>query len=80
MKVVREMFPTIIAEPIAARGERLVLCRTRLVSPDGLELSLLSVSECDATGRFARTVTFDDTDLAGALNELDERSRVQAGD
>jgi hypothetical protein len=64
---VRELFPTVTVSPLAVRGERLTLSRTSLVSPNGLEASLLNVSEFYESGRCLRHVTLDDTDVVGAL-------------
>src|SRR5262249_47745352 len=60
-------------EPIAIRGDRLLLRRTRVESESGLVVVFLEVDEVDDEGLMVRAVTFDDDDLQGALDELDAR-------
>jgi class 3 adenylate cyclase/type II secretory pathway predicted ATPase ExeA/ketosteroid isomerase-like protein len=59
--------------PIAVRGERLVLTRGGAVAESGLALPSLMLWEVDAEGSVFRTVSLDEDDLQGALDELDER-------
>jgi len=79
-KAIGELFPTMTFAPLAVRGERLALARALLTSAEGFELTFLSVWELDASGLWSRTVTFDVTDLVGAVAELEERHRRLAGD
>ena len=60
-------------EPVAVRGERLVLARGETRTDGGFERIVLSLFEYDAAGLQQRTVVFSEEDLAGALEELDKR-------
>jgi hypothetical protein len=65
--------------PLAVRGERLALYRTHLRSHTGFELSILNIPVFDESGHICRSVTFDDTDIDAALDELDQRHATIAG-
>jgi hypothetical protein len=67
-------------EPIAVRGERLALARTRAVAPSGFELVSLGIVEIDAEGRYSSWTFFDEPDLVAALEELEQRHRNVCGD
>jgi hypothetical protein len=67
-------------EPIAVRGERLALARTRAVAPSGFELVSLGIVDTDAEGRFCAWTFFDDDDLPAALEELEHRHRELSDD
>jgi hypothetical protein len=67
-------------EPIAVRGERLALVRTRAVAPSGFELVSLGIVETDAQGRFRSWTFFDESDLVAAFEELEQRHRDLSGD
>jgi class 3 adenylate cyclase len=67
-------------EPVAVRGDRLALVRTRAVAPSGFELVSLGVVEIDDDGRFCSWTFFDESDLVAALEELEQRHRELCGD
>ena len=60
-------------EPIAVRGEQLVLARVQLSNAAGAVVPFLGVWETDGSGHFVRAVHFDDDALAEAIEELDAR-------
>ena len=64
-------------EPLATRGERLVLLRTRFTGEAGaggaIDVPMLSLVEVAADGRYARLVVFDPDALEAAFAELDAR-------
>src|SRR5262249_11525416 len=66
-------------EPVAVRGERLVLARGGARTDAGLESSALVLYEFDDGGRLERTDLFSEGDLALALEELDNRYAVGEG-
>jgi hypothetical protein len=68
-----DVFETITGEPVAIRGERLALIRLHCGQPDGLQLRLLALYECDEQGRMVFEADHDDDELAAALAELDAR-------
>ena len=75
-----DLFGPTTFDPIAVRGERLALARTRAVAPSGFELVSLGVFEADAEGRFSSLTFFDESDLVAALEELEQRHRELSGD
>lgn len=68
-----ELFPLIGLETIAVRGDRLCLTRSTLGTHSGFEMTTLGINEMDAAGMLVYWASFDEDDLAAALNELDER-------
>lgn len=58
-------------EDVAIRGERFSLSTLRVQTESGAETAQLAVCEIDESGRWSRTVSFDDDDLVAALVELD---------
>ena len=72
----------ITVEYLAVRGDRLALNSWRVRSGDGsdFELTGLDVTELDDDGRQCRIVTFDEDDLAAALEELERRHEELSGE
>jgi ketosteroid isomerase-like protein len=68
-----ELFGPTAIEPVAVRGDRLALTHTRAVAPSGFEVVGYMTFEIGDDGRFCRMVCFDDTDLVGALDTLEQR-------
>ncbi len=66
-------------EPLAVRGEQLVLARIALSNAEGAVVPFLGVWETDDSGLFVRAVHFDDAAVAEALAELDERYAAGEG-
>ena len=60
-------------EPVATRGDRLALVRTRSTAESGFELVAYGIFETNDDGRISAMVFFDETDLDGALSELNAR-------
>ena len=75
-----DLFGPTTFDPIAVRGERLALARTRAVAPSGFELVSLGIFEADAEGRFSSFTFFDESDLVAALEALEQRHRELSGD
>jgi class 3 adenylate cyclase/tetratricopeptide (TPR) repeat protein/ketosteroid isomerase-like protein len=67
-------------EVTAVRGERTCLIRWRVTSPDGFAIHGYDVNETDDDGVIRRMVTFDDTQLAEAIEELESRHAAISGD
>ncbi len=65
-------------EPIAVRGERLILIRglVRGVGDVSFEASILQIQETDADGLISLTLILDPDDLDGAVVALDELAAV----
>ena len=65
------------SDPIATRGERLVLTRTRYShsddQPQPFDVDLLRIVEINVDGRIGAVVIFDLEDFAAAIAELDAR-------
>ena len=65
------------SDPIATRGERLVLTRARYALSDdpraAFNVDLLQIVEIDVNDRIATHVTFDLDDIESAIAELDAR-------
>jgi hypothetical protein len=80
MRAQDDLFGPTTFEPIAVRGERLALARTRAIAPSGFELVSLGIVEIDADGRYCSWTFFDDTDLVAALETLEQRHRELSGD
>jgi len=59
-------------EPVAVRGEQLVLTRGILHAEEG-EIRMLVLLEIDDAGLISRIVNFDEGDMEGAIQELDAR-------
>ena len=74
-----ELFDTITFDVLAVRGDRVALIRMSCRTADGLDVTSLNVVESDEEGRVSRMMTADETDLAGAVEELDARWRLIAG-
>ncbi|MCV7436618.1 AAA family ATPase [Mycobacterium seoulense] len=69
---------TSTAEVIATRGERLVLCRTRISGEDhhpfgGFSIDMLIIVETSADERILARVAYDPDDMDAAFAELDAR-------
>jgi limonene-1,2-epoxide hydrolase len=58
---------------LAIRGDRLALVSRRIEREDGFVLSLLTVVEVDAQGRFTLNVLFDEDDHRSAVEVLEHR-------
>ena len=74
-----EMFSAWTWERVAVRGERLALGRLMGTSSEGFELPYLILVEVDDAGCVAFLAHFDDDELLGALQELDDRYCVGEG-
>ena len=65
------------SDPIATRGERLVLARARYShsddQPQPFDVDLLNIVEINADGRIGAVVIFDLEDIDAAIAELDAR-------
>ena len=65
------------SDPIATRGERLVLARARYShsddQPQPFDVDLLNIVEINADGRIGAVVIFDLEDIDSAIAELDAR-------
>lgn len=79
-RIAADLGATQTPDPIAIRGERVVLVSARFSlgggAPEEFGLDLLHVIETDADNRIAATVTFDHNDFDAALDELDARYLV----
>ncbi|OBB66365.1 BTAD domain-containing putative transcriptional regulator [Mycobacterium sp. 852014-50255_SCH5639931] len=68
---------TSTADVIATRGERLVLCRTRISREDhpsgGFSIEMLIIVETSADERILARVAYDPDDIDAAMAELDAR-------
>ncbi len=62
-----------IAEPLAVRGESLMLSRSGWRAADGREVVFLTIDEVDHARRLARVTLFDEDDLEAAIDELEAR-------
>jgi class 3 adenylate cyclase len=60
-------------EVVAVRGERLVVVAGRFVGQDGFDAAMLALAEADEQGRPVALVMFDEDDLGGALQALEDR-------
>ena len=78
-QIQEEMFGPTALEPVATRGDRLVLARTLTVAASGFELVAYGVFETNEAGQFCAAVMFDETDRDRALRELDRRYLVGEG-
>jgi hypothetical protein len=67
-----DQFDTITFQPLAVRGEQLCLLRV-VMARDGFESVFAMLVQLDDEGLIAEYVNFDETDLAVAQDELDER-------
>lgn len=70
---VYEQFDSVASDPIAVRGERLALNRTALEIEDGFATAFLMICELDDAGLCAALAIYDESQLADALRDLDER-------
>lgn len=66
-------YDTYEREPVAIRGDRLVLDRARFATADDYETARLALCEIDDQDRTCFFASFDDDDMAGALEMLDQR-------
>ena len=66
-------FDELVLEPLAVRGESLMLSRGGYRVADGREVMFLVVYELDGEGLIARGTHFDEDELVAAVDELDER-------
>ncbi len=66
-------FATMSEQPIAIRGERLVLTIRTWHDPHGFDLPLLACMEFGENGRMVANIMFDPEDLDAATVELDRR-------
>jgi hypothetical protein len=66
-------------EVLAVRGDDLALAARRTARDDGFELALLTVVEVDGAGRMSRALLFDQSDLVGALEALEQRRLERHG-
>ncbi|MEP6626288.1 MAG: hypothetical protein ABJC79_17705, partial [Acidimicrobiia bacterium] len=73
-------FGSYTLDPIAVRGERMALFRWTYCGEQGFEAPGLRVIELDDADRIARVTSFDETDLVGALEALEEQHVATAGD
>jgi class 3 adenylate cyclase/tetratricopeptide (TPR) repeat protein len=72
-RAILEQFDAITIEPIAVRGERLHLSRTRFATESGFETVFWHIAELDADGLIRWIASHDEEDLAAAVDELDDR-------
>ena len=77
LAAVGEVFDRIDSEVVAARGDRLMLLRWA-ISADGFATSGYDVTEIDPEGRICRIVTFDESQHADAIDELEQRHAALA--
>ncbi|RDH79908.1 hypothetical protein DVS77_02520 [Mycolicibacterium moriokaense] len=67
----------ITSDPVAIRGERLVLSRARFSGraprPDAYQTEVLRLAQIDTDGRVTAFMTFDTDDIEAAITELDAR-------
>ncbi|OQZ91861.1 hypothetical protein BST11_06675 [Mycobacterium alsense] len=68
-----DVVKAITSEPIATRGERLLLNRARTETYEAFQTDFLDVVEVDPEGRVVARVVFDPEDFDAALAELDAR-------
>lgn len=66
-------FTTMSEQPIAIRGDRLVLTVRTWHDPHGFDLPLLACMEFGENGRMVANIMFDAEDLDAATVELDRR-------
>ena len=70
-----EMGFSIELEPVAVHGDRLALCRALFMDASGNEIVTLQVLTLDEDGLRTSCVSFDESDLAGAMAELESLRR-----
>ncbi|OBG39011.1 hypothetical protein A5672_15705 [Mycobacterium alsense] len=68
-----DVVKAITSEPVATRGERLLLNRARTETYEAFQTDFLDVVEVDPEGRVVARVVFDPEDFDAALAELDAR-------
>ncbi len=78
-RAILEQFDTITIEPVAVRGDRLHLSRTRFSTESGFETVFWHIAELDDTGLICWIASHDEDDLDAALAELDERHLAGEG-
>jgi class 3 adenylate cyclase len=79
LAAVAATFGELDVEPLAVRGERLALMRWTITAEGGFTVTGYDVNELDDDGRICAVTTFDDADLAAALDWLDGRHAELAG-
>jgi class 3 adenylate cyclase/tetratricopeptide (TPR) repeat protein len=75
-----DVFGALVTEPIAVRGEQLLLATWRFEQEGGFNAGGLTVLEVDELGRILAIISFDEEDLASAVAELESRHRALSGD
>ena len=80
IRSVRETFPHATYEPLAVRGDRLVLLRINMFTDDGFEIPHLGLYEIDDALLISRVTTFDEANLVEALEAIEARHRELLGD
>lgn len=75
-----EVFGGLHLEAVAVRGDHLALYRWVFAQDGGFEAPGLCVVETDEDDRTVRVTSFDEADLATAIELLDERHAAIAGD
>ena len=75
-----EVYDDLVIEPTAVRGERLALLRLRMSTDGGAESVSIGLAGLDGEGRIDVMVSFDEDDLAAALEELERRHEELSGD
>ena len=74
-----DTFISVTQEPLAIRGERLVLVRRVFHQPESFDLEIVVLVEMNEAGLFTHNVLFDPDDLPAALVELDRRYAAGEG-
>jgi class 3 adenylate cyclase/tetratricopeptide (TPR) repeat protein len=72
-RAVAEIIGPTTLEPVATRGERIVLFKTHAVTTTGFEVAAYGIFETNVAGQICAMVFFDETALDAALAELDMR-------
>ena len=78
LAAVAEVFDRIDSDPVAVRGDRVMLLAWT-ISADDFASSGYDVTEIDLEGRICRIVTFDESQHAEAIDEMEQRDAVLAG-
>jgi hypothetical protein len=77
---VRETFPHATQEPLAVRGDRLALLRINMFTDAGFEVPHLGLFEIDGDMLISQVTTFDESDLADAIEMMEARHAELHGD
>jgi hypothetical protein len=80
LAAVAATFGDLKIEDVAVRGERLALIRWTITADGGFYVTGYDLNELDDDGRICRIVTFDDSRLRDAIDEMERRHGELSGD